>query len=265
MSLRPYFSLLSQFLDLIALMTSSVDSPRLMMPGDVAMKVPDGGSLKLGPGLIVSENEVKSLRAGTIHEIKNKSGTSHLFLTGRSKRYLPQVDDAIIGIVLDRQMENFVIDIRGPFPALLPQLSFEGATKRNRPNLKPGDLVYARVVEASRDLEPILTCVDALGRAGGLGQLSEGSLVQVSTAMARRLLQGGQASPVLEALGEAGLQFDMAVGANGRIWVLAAGGTAESISTTILISNALESSEKLTDQQQRVLVSHLLNQNRISR
>ena len=46
---------------------------------------------------------------------------------------------------------------------MLPQLSFEGATKRNRPNLKSGDVVYARVAAASRDMDPILTCVDAAG------------------------------------------------------------------------------------------------------
>ena len=224
------------------------------------MQIPESGSLKLGPGLIVSDGSVRAQRAGLLHEQKNKSGTSHIYITGRAKRYLPQEGDVVVGIVLDRHMENFTIDIKGPFPALLPQLSFEGATKRNRPNLQPGDVVYARVVEASRDLEPVLTCVDALGRSGGLGRLSGGTLVHVSTAMARKLLQGGQASPVLEALGDAGLQFDMAVGANGLIWVLAAGETVESVSTTILISNALESAEKLSEQQQRVLVSHLLNQ-----
>ena len=63
--------------------------------------------------------------------------------------------------------QNFVVDINGPFPALLPLLSFEGATKRNRPNLKAGDVVYARVAAASRDMEPVLTCVDAAGRCGG--------------------------------------------------------------------------------------------------
>ena len=56
-----------------------------------------------------------------------------------------------------------MVDINGPFPALLPLLSFEGATKRNRPNLKAGDVVYARVAAASRDMEPVLTCVDAAG------------------------------------------------------------------------------------------------------
>jgi hypothetical protein len=64
----------------------------------------------------------------------------------------------------DRSPQNFVVDINGPFTALLPQLSFEGATKRNRPNIKAGDVVYARVAMASRDMDPILTCVDAAGR-----------------------------------------------------------------------------------------------------
>ncbi len=39
-----------------------------------------------------------------------------------------------------------------------------GATRRNRPNLQPGDLVYCRVLTASRDLEPTLSCVDATGK-----------------------------------------------------------------------------------------------------
>ena len=64
-------------------------------------------------------------------------------------------------------LQNFVVDINGPFPALLPQLSFEGATKRNRPNIKAGDVVYARVATTCRDMDPILTCVDAAGETIG--------------------------------------------------------------------------------------------------
>lgn len=36
---------------------------------------------------------------------------------------------------------------------------------------RSGDLVYARVAAASRDLEPQLSCVDALGRATVMGPL----------------------------------------------------------------------------------------------
>lgn len=35
-------------------------------------------------------------------------------------------------------VQNFIVDIGAPFPAQLPMLSFEGATRRNRPNLNSG-------------------------------------------------------------------------------------------------------------------------------
>lgn len=96
--------------------------------------------------------------------------------------------------------ENYAVDIGAPFRALLPVLAFEGATKRNRPHLQVcgcscrsrcraavvkgcclffhapttcplglqvGDLVYCRVESAHRDLEPVLSCMDAAGKVRG--------------------------------------------------------------------------------------------------
>lgn len=57
---------------------------------------------------------------------------------------------------------------------------------RRRPNLKSGDLVYARVESASRDLDPELSCVDQVQRAMGFGILKSGCLIEVSTGLARR-------------------------------------------------------------------------------
>lgn len=207
-------------------------------------------------------------------------------------RYVPAEGDAVVGYILDRHAEvrtmakqqltlqaaevaimnqflhdatamnhllsttlpqNFVVDIGAPFPALLPQLSFEGATKRNRPNLKPGDAVYARVLSASRDLEPVLTCTDAAGQASGLGQLKEGMMATVDSATARKLL-GSKPAVVLEALGSS-LEFEVAAGLNGRVWV-----SAPNLATCVLVSRALDMSQTLTDAQVRVLVAHLLAQ-----
>ena len=42
----------------------------------------------------------------------------------------------MIGIITEKYGENFAVDIGGPFTATLPVLSFEGATRRNRPNLQ---------------------------------------------------------------------------------------------------------------------------------
>lgn len=99
-------------------------------------------------------------------------------------------------------------------------LSFEGATKRNRPALYEGDAVYARVVEAHPDTDPVLACVDAQGAASRYGHLKGGHTFECSCAWARALLERPQPA-VLGALG-AEVPFEAAVGLNGRVWIDAA-------------------------------------------
>lgn len=96
-------------------------------------------------------------------------------------------------------------------------MSFENATKRNRPAIYEGDLVSARVVTANPDMDPVLSCVDAQGRASGLGHLKGGLTIECSCAFARALLSR-PAPPLLAALGKA-VAFELAVGLNGRAWV----------------------------------------------
>jgi exosome complex RNA-binding protein Rrp4 len=42
--------------------------------------------------------------------------------------------------------------------ATLGVLAFDGASKRNRPNIRIGSLVYARISKTNKDIEPELTC-----------------------------------------------------------------------------------------------------------
>ena len=51
-------------------------------------------------------------------------------------RYIPQVGDCVLGRIADKHSENYGVDINTPFPASLPVLAFEGATRRSRPNLQ---------------------------------------------------------------------------------------------------------------------------------
>ena len=67
------------------------------------------------------------------------------------------------------------VNVFGSHPALLHVLSFEGASKRNRPTLEPGSLVYCRVVRGfgggEMDLE--VSCkVGGSGGGGGDGKLA---------------------------------------------------------------------------------------------
>ncbi|EFJ47493.1 hypothetical protein VOLCADRAFT_61387, partial [Volvox carteri f. nagariensis] len=217
-------------------------------PGDKILEVPSQGTLRLSAGLTTHEGAVVSTKGGILKATR----TGQLYLEGRQKRYIPVEGDVVVGVIVDKHSENFTVDIGGPFNAVLPQLSFEGATRRNRPNIHPGDLVYARVVQAHRDTDPVLSCVDAAGRAAGFGHLKGGMVLSISSALARQLL-GSPTAPVLEALGS-GLQFEMAVGLNGRVWL-----TAGTAATCVLVANAISESEFKTPQQVRTMVARLLS------
>ena len=140
----------------------------------------------------------------------------------------------------------------GPFKASLSVLAFENASRRNRPNVGVGSLVFARVATAPRDAEPTLSCVDAAGKAAGFGPQPEGLPFFVSTGVARRLLEAKRPAE-LRALGEA-LTFELTLGVNGRGLVQSA-----SVREAILVASALQECATLETEAERLeLVKGLL-------
>lgn len=191
------------------------------------------------------------------------------------KRYIPNHHDRVIGIVEERMGDYYRCNIFGPHSALLPTLAFEGATKRNKPNLSTGSTVYCRVVSAPRDIDPELSC--KVGGGGGTnsgattstisdggasrkdwltgectyGELKGGTVLKISIGLARELLH--PKNIVLEALGNS-LSFETAVGVNGVLWV-----NSTHPEHTILICNAIKNSEVMNPDQTRAMVRSLLS------
>jgi exosome complex RNA-binding protein Rrp4 len=60
-------------------------------------------------------------------------------------RYVPVADDVVVGVVASRHADDYKVDVGGSCLAQLDALAFDGASKRNKPNLQVGDVVYARV------------------------------------------------------------------------------------------------------------------------
>ena len=135
-------------------------------------------------------------------------------------QYVAQMGDNVIGVVVDKHAESYKVDIGTHLPALLPVLAFEGATKRNRPQLQIGTIVYARVETGFKDMEVELTCVGADGKANGMGELSPNGLVFPCSLGQARALYDPSCS-VLQLIG-AHVPYELAVGHNGRVWVNAA-------------------------------------------
>lgn len=177
-------------------------------------------------------------------------------------QYIPQVNDLVIATVHHSSTDLYHCSITQHTPlAQLPQLAFEGATKKTRPQLVPGSLVYARISLASKHMDPELVCYNpSTEKSEGMGELVGGMIFDISLGMARRLLanrqkdEGGIAA--LEHIAEK-LAFEIAVGRNGQVWVKAAG-----IKETLAIGKALQETDKqsLGLQSQEKLVQKLLRE-----
>ena len=152
---------------------------RLVMPGDdVTQDTEDsdsgGGSVVLGPGLRREAGDrVGVVRPGVIRgRIVNERRV--VWVDVHSKRYVANRGENVIGVVLAKMGDTFRVDIGTAEPASLSYLAFEGATKRNRPNVNVGDIVYAKLLVASSHTESELVCVDSYGKKAGMGVLSGG-------------------------------------------------------------------------------------------
>ncbi|CAO1945417.1 unnamed protein product [Urochloa humidicola] len=220
-----------------------------VVPGDIVLDLSEmtNQTIKLGMGLRQECDTIQATNAG----ILRLSKPNMYWVESSQKRYVPCVDDTILGIVVDTKPDNFVVDIKGPNLAFLPVLAFEGGTRRNIPKYEIGTLIYARVVKANSIMNPELSCMDATGKAAEFGDLKNGYMFDTSTGMSRMLLSS-PTCPVLEALGKK-LSFEIAVGLNGRVWV-----NAPAPNTVILVSNAIMRSESLSGIKQKAMVENLL-------
>lgn len=222
---------------------------QLVVPGDMVLDLTtlSNQTIKLGGGLRQDGDAISVIKAGKLRFSK----PNKYWVESSQKRYVPCVEDTVLGIVVDCKADNFLIDIKGPTLAFLPVLAFEGGTRRNIPKFEVGALLYVRVVKANVGVNPELSCTDASGKAAEFGPLKDGYMFETSTGLSRMLLSSPPC-PVLEALGKK-LSFEIAVGLNGRVWV-----NASSPSTIILVSNAIMNSESLSGVQQKIMVEKLL-------
>lgn len=222
----------------------------LVLPGDRVLSLSGSGApaapVRLGASLLADGDAVVATRAGVLRQAGGAG--QRLWVeplgggaAGSAAPYAPAVGDAVLGVVSACRAEAFSVDIGAAWPATLPAAAFPLASRRNRPPLFPGSLVYARVASAPRDGEAGLACCDESGAAAaGLGPLAGGWAFPLPPRSARALLAPSgpqqQPHPALAVLGDA-LQFELAVGMNGRAWVDASGG---GVRDTLAVARALQ-------------------------
>jgi exosome complex component RRP40 len=231
-----------------------IDQP--VFPGDELCPLtafPDG--IVLGIGVVRDANDLHACCAGIL---RWDPAVKKMWVDGEGRRYLPASGDHVIGVIDSKHPEEYRLHINGAACASLPVLAFDGATRRNRPHLEVGALVYARIVLAHRDMEPEASCAappgvgakDWVTRESVFGELQGGHVFSCPAPLCRRLL-GTDECPVLDALG-ALAPFELAVGVNGRVWI-----SSSSAAMVVLAQASLLRSQGIADEEHAALVNSL--------
>lgn len=135
--------------------------PIHVLPGDVVTNILTSfkQDIKIGAGIDQVGAEFVCSLCGTLRY----RPPATYWIENESKIYIPQIGDQVVGVIEEKLSEFYRVNIFCGAPALLSRMAFEGATKRNKPELKRGDLIYARVTLAHKDLDTELTCISASG------------------------------------------------------------------------------------------------------
>ena len=204
-----------------------------VIPGDDLLIDPTTTRISLGPGVYLDPKtqEIIPVNAGNevlLDSKGNKSSNigsvpqpSTVYIDYNSKRYIPAVGDFVVGIITGAFSDSYRVSLASfSTPVSLSYMAFPNATKKNRPNLKVGDLVYARVSNAEPELGAEIECMDSsTGQDSGFGLLEDGMVVDVTLGFARSLLFTNN-HPLLKLLAQR-CKFEIAIGVNGKIWIKA--------------------------------------------
>lgn len=213
----------------------------IVLPGnDVSDIVFKEGTCKksektIGPGLKTVDNKIIVCNSGVLRCKDDK----YFWVEYYKKKYIPIKDEVIVGTVFSKTSEMYKVDIGAAELATLPNLAFTNATKKNRPDLKVGNVLAAKVKIATPFMESSISCVE-YANSVILGQLENGFVITVSVNYALHLKKSS--SSLLYRLGQF-VSYEIVVGANGKIWINSA-----SIRTTIAIGSTILNAEYLEEE-----------------
>ena len=205
----------------------------MIVPGDVIEDHP----LVMGPGVYEDHDRAIPTVAGYYHTQKRKQGLV-AYVESAGKHYVPHLHDMVVGIVVGTIGESYKVQLQDFCqPVLLSFYAFANATKKNRPQLKQGQAVYARISQAIPEIDIEIECVDAAGKDGGFGPLDDqGMVVDIGNLAYARELLFNHKLLVLEHLATK-CKFEVAVGTNGKAWIRAGDAANPNLRGTIAVAN----------------------------
>ncbi|VDL88730.1 unnamed protein product [Schistocephalus solidus] len=257
-------------------------APGMVLRADPYEDSPNSASWSLGSGLVQVPSKTETTSANSIYVLIRRLGILRYLPAStvdvaqhrvwvdalpRSGALCPSlcnarqpchvsqfvVGDRVLGVVKKKTSEMCLVDIGCPSAASLSLMAFEGASKKNKPDIRLRDVVFAAISQADPDLEIELTCVDEAGKAAGMGILGRhepgsvgnaggmngGVMIYCSLELVRRL-PNQDTFPLLRKLSEK-FPFEICVGCNGWIWL-----TARCPRETMLLANSIAIADYVT-------------------
>ncbi len=176
----------------------------IVTPGTVVGTLP----MRSGFGTKMIGDQIIATVSGRIRESSNLVVVESL-----NKSYFPGLGDLVIADVISVRNNMWILDVRGPFEAILPAslVPWASGYGQTHHQMTPGASVLARI----QDVDETMRCVLTM-KGAGLRKLVQGSIVDVPIGKINRLTGGDVAR--LSALKEAA-DCRAIVGGNGRIWI----------------------------------------------
>ncbi|CAF0796378.1 unnamed protein product [Rotaria sordida] len=146
--------------------------------------------------------------------------------------YQPKENDYIIGIVIVRTPDLFLVDINSIEPAILPTPSFDNGRLPSRNTMNRLSVVYAHVVRTDSWTQTELSCqtIDRLKKKNDFGLIEQGNILRCSLILCEKL----QHSSLINHLHNIIKNFRIRITRNGFIWYL-----TDTINSMIAIKNIL--------------------------
>ena len=152
----------------------------------------------------------------------------------------PKESDLVIGIIIVRAPDLFLVDINSSESAILPITSFDEGRLPGRQIMNRLSVVFARVVRTDPWTQTELSCqsIDRTKKKSDFGHISQGNIIRCSLALRDKL----QHSQLIQHLNRLVKNFRIRVARNGFIWY-----TTDTTNAAIAVKNILYEHESESD------------------
>lgn len=153
-----------------------------LVPGQEIKTVFQNASIGIRENKEAKTNKVVSSAIGELLSLDN----SNYWINYKQHRYIPLLDDIVLGVIKGKGKDSYKVDIGSPSYAIINQMDFPSATKRNRTVLKTGDVILGQITDDSLHSEIVMSC--RTEAVQGMGLLKNGLLIKVGILQGRKYL-----------------------------------------------------------------------------